>query len=220
VLTIASFLGAVPFCLFVCLIVCIYLFTRCVARSSGLVFSARVCFNDDIDPLCRCAVRCARVCRAWLGGGSRRGLRLRLGARDAKFRTRSSSPRTCWTQTMKSHPRQGIGSSCTIRVRRNRSISPDGLSRIGARSGCERNETPRDSQSTSLKFQRPPTPLEPKSFAILARDEMQFRKAYADREVAIKALIRGSFRFGLSGKGETLSLIDATNSTSLRARVR
>jgi hypothetical protein len=57
------------------------------------------------------------------------------------------------------------------------------------------------------------TPLEPKSFAILARDEMQFRKAYADREVAIKALIRGSFRFGLSGKGETLSLIDATNST-------
>lgn len=56
-------------------------------------------------------------------------------------------------------------------------------------------------------------PLEPKSFAILARDEMQFRKAYADREVAIKALIRGSFRFGLSGKGETLSLLDATNST-------
>jgi len=56
-------------------------------------------------------------------------------------------------------------------------------------------------------------PLEPKSFAILSSDEAAFREAYADRPEALDALISGSFKFGLSSKGETISLLSSANET-------
>ena len=57
------------------------------------------------------------------------------------------------------------------------------------------------------------TIIAPKSFAVIARDEMAYREAYAEREVAIGALVRGSFRFGLSAKGETIRILDRSNAT-------
>lgn len=57
------------------------------------------------------------------------------------------------------------------------------------------------------------TLLEPKSFAVLARDEVAFRDAYAERPEALDALVRGSFKFGLSLKGETISLLSRANET-------
>jgi len=62
-------------------------------------------------------------------------------------------------------------------------------------------------------FELPEIALGPKSFAVLARDEMAFRRAYRDRDSAIDALVRGSFGFGLDAKGESLRLLDASNDT-------
>ena len=62
-------------------------------------------------------------------------------------------------------------------------------------------------------FELPELELAPKSFAVLARDEMAFRTAYRDRDNALDALVRGSFKFGLTAKGETVRLLDASNET-------
>jgi|TARA_B100001540_G_C15799063_1_gene639072 hypothetical protein len=55
--------------------------------------------------------------------------------------------------------------------------------------------------------------LPPKSFRVLARDEMAFRRAYRGRPRAIDALVRGEFGFGLSDKGERLRIVDERNET-------
>mmetsp|Transcript_1632 Transcript_1632/g.5908 ORF Transcript_1632/g.5908 Transcript_1632/m.5908 type:complete len:219 (-) Transcript_1632:51-707(-) len=62
-------------------------------------------------------------------------------------------------------------------------------------------------------FVIPKFTLEPKTFAVLARDEVAFRDAYADRPEALEALVRGSFKFGLSLKGETISMLSRANET-------
>ena len=62
-------------------------------------------------------------------------------------------------------------------------------------------------------FKIPKLVLAPKSFAVIARDEMEFRKAYAGHDQAIEALVRGSFGFGLNNKGETLRILDTANET-------
>ncbi|OUS42877.1 hypothetical protein BE221DRAFT_104293 [Ostreococcus tauri] len=52
-----------------------------------------------------------------------------------------------------------------------------------------------------------------KHLFVLPENTMAFREAYAEREVAIGALVRGSFRFGLSAKGETIRILDRSNAT-------
>lgn len=69
-------------------------------------------------------------------------------------------------------------------------------------------------------FQIPKLALAPKSFAVIARNEMAFRKAYAGRDQAIEALVRGSFGFGLKDKGDTLQILDTANDTVFELKYR
>lgn len=71
----------------------------------------------------------------------------------------------------------------------------------------------RPSEAKKHWFTFPKLLLPPKSFRVLARNEMAFRRAYRDRPRAIDALVRGEFGFGLSSKGETLRIVDERNET-------